>query len=394
VPSFWITWRPAALLAVGLAAVAVSTLRSGRQSLRAVGGVAREAAIVFGLFSLWQRAAELSITRVTGAIGHARWVWHAERVLHLPSEVTVQHALLPYPLLVKVSNLYYAGLHFPVTIAFLVWLYVRHRERYPLVRNTIAVATGACLLVQMIPVAPPRMLAGLGFVDTGVQYGQSVYGSVGRGIADQLSAMPSVHVAWAVLVGVAVVGVSISRWRWVVVVHPIVTMLVVVVTANHFWLDGIVAVLLLGLGWIVATRVPVVVRSVEVRSTAGTREPELPRRLAQRPARLVTEHRERPVRVGNHVRERSVVGLRPVGPPLEPAGPERAREGVDEVARVATPVARVVERDGRHLEVHVGEAREVEQRPGGRVGRSSREVGEAAVVEGDGRVRKAFEQSG
>jgi len=93
--------------------------------------------------------------------------------------------------------------------------------------------------VQMVPVAPPRMLPG--FVDTALAYGQSIYGPFGSGVADQLSAMPSVHVAWAVLIAFFVVRASPSRWRWLVVAHPVITMLAVVATANHFWLDGVVA---------------------------------------------------------------------------------------------------------------------------------------------------------
>ena len=102
-----------------------------------------------------------------------------------------------------------------------------------------------CIRDRLIPLAPPRMYPGLGFVDTAHQYGQSVYGAVGTGISDQLSAMPSVHVGWAVLVGLAAVLFGTSKWRWVVVAHPVLTIAAVTVTANHWWLDGIVAVVLL-----------------------------------------------------------------------------------------------------------------------------------------------------
>jgi hypothetical protein len=53
--------------------------------------------------------------------------------------------------------------------------------------------------------------------------------------------MPSVHVGWAIIVAIAIITISRSRWRWLAVGYPVMTTLVVVVTANHFWLDGIVA---------------------------------------------------------------------------------------------------------------------------------------------------------
>jgi PAP2 superfamily len=104
----------------------------------------------------------------------------------------------------------------------------------------MAASTAICLLISFIPVAPPRMLPQLGFVDLAARYGQSVYTALGLG-ADQLSAMPSVHVAWAMLVSWAVITSGVSRWRWLILLHPAVTVLVVVGTGNHFWADGIVA---------------------------------------------------------------------------------------------------------------------------------------------------------
>ncbi|MGZ4552855.1 MAG: phosphatase PAP2 family protein, partial [Mycobacteriaceae bacterium] len=147
----------------------------------------------------------------------------------------------PHPLIVQVFNLYYASLHFAVLIVLLVWLFLRHRDRYPEVRTTLAILTAACLLVQLIPVAPPRMLPSDGMIDTGVLYGQSVYGSIAGFNPDEVSAMPSVHVAWALLIGITVVRFSRSRWRWLALAYPAATTFVVIVTANHFWADGIVA---------------------------------------------------------------------------------------------------------------------------------------------------------
>jgi PAP2 superfamily protein len=132
-------------------------------------------------------------------------------------------------------------------IGCLLWVYIWHRRTYPQVRTTLVLFTAGALLIQLVPVAPPRMLPGDNMIDTAVQYGQSVYGSVAGFNADQLSAMPSVHVGWALLVALVVVQVSRSHWRWLVFSYPALTLLAVVVTANHFWLDGIAAAVLLAL---------------------------------------------------------------------------------------------------------------------------------------------------
>jgi hypothetical protein len=248
-----LSWDQAAVLALFLAGFGVLVRPAGRRWLAIATAASRETSLVLALFSIWQLAGRLSLLQVSGARGHALWLWDVERALHLPSEITLQRVFLPYPLIIKAFNVYYATMHFPTLIVFLIWVFARHREHYPPVRNTVAILTAACLLIQLIPVAPPRMFANLGFVDTGVRYGQSVYGVVGSGFADQLSAMPSVHVGWAVLIAVFVFEITRSAWRWVVLVHTTLTILIVTVTANHWWLDGVVAVMLLGMA-IVAER--------------------------------------------------------------------------------------------------------------------------------------------
>jgi hypothetical protein len=91
------------------------------------------------------------------------------------------------------------------------------------------------------------LLPQFGFVDTAARYHQSAYQHLGRGLAGQLATMPSIHVGWALIVAVAVVGVSRSPWRWVVLLHPLLTIYAVTATANHFWLDSVAAAALVGL---------------------------------------------------------------------------------------------------------------------------------------------------
>jgi PAP2 superfamily protein len=250
-----LSWQYA-LAAAGVLVLVAVTIRAGRLTARPGGharawalwgGVAWEAALLFGLYALWQFAGSFTVMGTSGAIPRARWLWQAERFAHLPSETALQHPFLSHPLLVQASNLYYDILHFPLLGACLVWLYARHRGSYPRVRTTVALFTGASLLIQLIPVAPPRLLPMTGMVDTAVRYGQSVYSWSGGFDADEFSAMPSVHVGWALIVAIAVITVSRSRWRWLAAAYPAVTLLVVVVTANHFWLDGVAAGLLVAL---------------------------------------------------------------------------------------------------------------------------------------------------
>jgi hypothetical protein len=242
-----LSWREAAITAAAVAVASVAMRRSRRPRLAAVSVFGQETALILGLFALWQYAGSFGFVGPGGALGRARWIWHVERVLHLPSEATLQQAFLPHPLIIEFFNLYYLSLHFAALIISLIWLFAWHRAAYRRLRTTLALFTGACLVIQFVPVAPPRMLAGTGLVDTAILYHQSVYGSVAGFEADQLSAMPSVHVGWAILVAIAVIGTARTRWRWLILLYPALTTLVVVVTANHFWADGIVAAALLGL---------------------------------------------------------------------------------------------------------------------------------------------------
>jgi hypothetical protein len=243
-----LSWQQAALLAAGLGAAGWLLVHAGRAAWAGrwaahAGLVLREAGVVIGLYALWQLAGNLATGGYPAAAAHGRWVWDAERTLRLPDEASVQQLVLPHPLLSQGANLYYAIMHFGMLIAMLVWLFARHRDGYPAVRNAMAASTAICLLISLVPVAPPRLLPGAGIVDLAARYGESVYAAVGSAAgADQLSAMPSVHVAWSVLVAWAVITRSRSRWRWLILLHPFVTVFVVVATGNHYWADGIVAV--------------------------------------------------------------------------------------------------------------------------------------------------------
>jgi PAP2 superfamily len=240
-PSFQLSVTIAVLLAV----IALVSRPIPHRWARFVGGFAQEFTLVMLLLALWQKVGGYAHTHVTGAFSHARGVMRVEHDMHIPSEQWVQSLVLPHPDFVRLLNVYYLFFHLNGMAIFLVWMWVRHRDVYPRARNVVVMTTLFCFLIQIIPVAPPRMLPG--FVDTAKLYGQSVYALVGSGNANELAAMPSVHAAWALIIAFYALRVSTSRWRYIALFHWLFTWLVIVATANHWWLDCFVAAGLMGI---------------------------------------------------------------------------------------------------------------------------------------------------
>lgn len=203
---------------------------------------------MFGLYAMWQLAGNLSVARADSATSRGRSIARFEHWMHVPAEATLQRLVLPDRNLIRAVDYYYADVHVVALGMCLVWLFVRHRDCYPAMRNVVVSVTGASLLLQLIPVAPPRLVRGLGLVDTGHVIGPGVYPATATPGLDQLSAMPSLHVGWALVVATAVVYALRTRWRWLIVLYPACTWWVVIVTGNHYWMDGVVEVGLLTTG--------------------------------------------------------------------------------------------------------------------------------------------------
>jgi len=180
------------------------------------------------------------------AFGNAHRVIGWERALGIFTEVDLQSTVLANHAMIMTLNRYYFVAHFLGTAMLLTWLFVRHRHIYGRVRRVLfAVTLGGLALHVMFPLAPPRWFPEIGFVDTLQTFGPRVYDSeTVSSTANQIAAMPSLHVAWAIIAAWAIISALHSRWRWVAVAHPTVMVFAVVVTANHWWLDAAVASLL------------------------------------------------------------------------------------------------------------------------------------------------------
>ncbi|MFI9262618.1 phosphatase PAP2 family protein [Streptomyces sioyaensis] len=191
------------------------------------------------------------------ALKNADWIWQAEHSLGIAVERTVNHAVDSVTWLIVSMNYYYATLHFIVTIGVLVWLYRWHPGRYAAARLALFATTGVALIgYYFFPLAPPRLMTGGGFVDTLVDHG--TWGSMASGnlasMSNQYAAMPSMHIGWSLWCGITIALLAKPLWaRALGLLYPTVTLLVIVSTANHFWLDALGGVACLSVGFAVAS---------------------------------------------------------------------------------------------------------------------------------------------
>jgi hypothetical protein len=196
------------------------------------------------LFLVYKLVRLLARGQVTEAFANAQQVVDVERWLGIFDENTLQQAVVHRHALMRFLDGYYIGAHFVPTVCVLVVLYLCEPDGYARVRRILVCVTTIGLVIHVVyPLAPPRMLSELGFVDTGRSIGPGAYGrgDVFLGVANQFAAMPSLHFGWAALIAWAVIRYSPARYRYVTVVHPILMLSAIVLTANHYWLDAAVA---------------------------------------------------------------------------------------------------------------------------------------------------------
>ncbi len=192
--------------------------------------------------------------RASAARAHGEWILQAERFVHLDLEHWANRALVPHDLLTIAANYEYATTYILSAAALLVVTYWRNPAIYRLTRNSFVIVNlAAFTCFWLFPVLPPRML-GSGFVDT-VSHDHTVgsWGSPLVSHANQLAAMPSLHIAWALWVSVMLARLSHARWIQIVSgVHVAVTFMVVTATANHYVLDAVGAAVVVGIGVLLA----------------------------------------------------------------------------------------------------------------------------------------------
>jgi PAP2 superfamily len=204
-----------------------------------------------------------------------------EQAMGLYFEQDVQRWFLPGGELqlgswfIQLWNVFYGTAHFFVTIAAFVWIYLKAPQRFHYWRNILGITTAAGIIgFALFPLMPPRLLDAdsefggarlaaeqevdpdqIAFVDTLAEYGGPWAFDNGpmKSLSNQFAAMPSLHIAWAIWCSCVLWTLVRPRWaKPLLLIYPLATLFCIVVSANHFWLDGVGGVAALGAGVLVS----------------------------------------------------------------------------------------------------------------------------------------------
>lgn len=209
----------------------------------------RQIALFGGAYYLYRIVRGLVDGRASLAFENARTLVDIERTLGLFFEPGLQAWAHGEEWLVTGANWMYVNSHFVITTTFLIWLYVFRNHAYYYVRNMFMIAMGLALVGYVaFPTAPPRYMPEWGFTDTvAVFVGPQAEASANL-LYNPFAAVPSMHVAFALMIGIPALRIARNpavKALWAL--YPAVVTFVVVVTANHFWLDAVLGALVAGI---------------------------------------------------------------------------------------------------------------------------------------------------
>lgn len=247
-----------------------SRLRASLPARRAAGlRFWKEAVLISAVYVAYSFVRnEFGSTAVEPAVAarNADRIIDIEEAMGLYVEADIQAAFIDWTVFIQFWNLFYGAFHFLVTFVALIWMYHRDPGRYRFWRRTGLTATATAVVgYATFPLMPPRLLGDCGpygacrpdspYVDTVSDVGGiwSFESSGMEAISNQYAAMPSLHIGWALWCALLLVPRLRTRWaRGLAAVYPLLTLFAIVVTANHYWIDGVGGVVVVGFGWAVS----------------------------------------------------------------------------------------------------------------------------------------------
>ena len=230
--------------------------RIGRHLPRGWGDLALQVALVFAGYVIYSVVRGLVDTPQTAiaAFENGRTLISIQQDLGIFVEPSIQQAFGGTGLVADVASWIYLNAQISVTFAALVWIYFRRNRSFYFVRNTFMVAWLMALVVYVVmPVAPPRFFPEFGFVDSVAAF-TGVSASTSNALFNPYAAVPSMHVAFSLMIGVPLVFLVRRRavkafWA----VYPLLVTFVIIVTGNHFIADAILGAVAAGIAGAGAT---------------------------------------------------------------------------------------------------------------------------------------------
>jgi hypothetical protein len=225
---------------------------------------------ILGYYAVYSAIRNANGSHPLRALHNAKHIIAIEHHLGVFHEETIQQWALHFKPLIISANYMYGSLHFIVTIWVAVWLFRSYSDDYPRYRNTLAIATGLALIgFSLFPLMPPRLIDSdpfvllhhlqlhHAFIDTLDKY--PTFWSFDSGpaarVSNQYAAMPSVHICWATWCALAMVPRMKTMPRKILAgSYPVLTLVVIVITANHYVIDAVGGLLILAIGWVIANR--------------------------------------------------------------------------------------------------------------------------------------------
>ena len=243
----------------------------------------REALLCYAFYYAYTRVRGRSRGTALESLRNARRLINWERTLYAYHEHTFQQLVLRSDQMVIALNYFYGTAHFLVTPGIAIALAWRHPASYRVWRNMLAWTTGIALIgYYLFPLMPPRLVPGLGFTDTMVTHPNAwkLTPIPIWNVGNPYAAMPSLHVAWSLWVCFALIAhVRRPAVRCIAYAYPVLTVIALVGTGNHFVLDAVGGALVFAVGYKLAPATSGALSRVTTRLRAATPPGAVPVRI-------------------------------------------------------------------------------------------------------------------
>jgi hypothetical protein len=235
-PLEWNSWTIAAVIVLCLVVRLFLP-----QSSSTVVKFSREALLVAPAAFLYFLVRGLVDARESDAVRNAERLIDIERAVGMHWEEQLQQWIIGNDWRINVVNWIYIWGHWPVVITAIVWLILFRHERFAVYRNALLISGAVGMVVFAVyPVAPPRLIDGLGFIDTVTERSNAYRVLQPPSLTNPYAAMPSLHFGWNLLIGIAIFREARAPLaRAFGVAMPLLMFSSIVLTANHYIIDGL-----------------------------------------------------------------------------------------------------------------------------------------------------------